>query len=106
MTILLSIFTEIRTILRGIRQISRRFDTLEALVTDLTGRFDALNTRIDDIKSDVAALREQLDNANFELPAEAEAALARLEANVGALDEAAGDADGSDETPTEETARQ
>ena len=86
------------------REVLRTLTRLEIRMSDLSGRFDALDSRITDIKSDVAALREQLDNASFTLPAEAEAALSRLEANVGALDETAGDADGSD-TPTDPTAR-
>ncbi len=77
----------------------------EATVSDLSREFDSVTALLQDISSDVKALKEGLEPKLNELDADTRAALDRLVASARKLDEEVGDADGSDtpapEEPTE-----
>lgn len=68
-------------------------------VTAANDKLTTLETAIADTASDVLAAIEQLRAQLGELPADAAETLGRIETAVQALDDAVGDADGSDGEP-------
>lgn len=59
--------------------------TLMAKLTELAGRLTGIETVLNKVKTEVEALRAALENVD--LPADAEAALGRLEAIAKTIDE-------------------
>lgn len=74
----------------------------ETIMTTQAEAFAALSAQISDISADFAALLAQLAVERENLSEAGQAALAELEAKVTALDDAVGDADGSDNPPPAE----
>lgn len=73
-----------------------RFDQLEALVATAAEQITALSARVDDIHADFTALVAALAAERENLTEAGQAALDAAVAKLAALDEAVGDADGSD----------
>jgi uncharacterized membrane protein YccC len=93
----------------GIRARLRAYlgtDTLprmETLMATATEQLNQLNDKVSDIRSDFDAFKTAVETGNSTLDAEAQEAYDRLAANLGGLDTAVGDADGSDTPPVEPT---
>lgn len=88
-----------------------RFDALEALMATANEQLVELKAQVADVAADVLAKLEQLEQQAGNLTPEAQATLDEIKGAVTALDEAVGDADGSDTpvppvdpTPAEPTA--
>jgi predicted nucleic acid-binding Zn-ribbon protein len=67
------------------RVVNRKLDTIMAKLSDLATRVTAIETTLNKVKTEVEALRDSL--GDVELPAEAEAALVRLEAISKTIDD-------------------
>lgn len=67
------------------RGINRKLETIMAKLTELAGRLTAIETVLNKVKTEVEALRAAL--GDVELPAEAEAALGRLETIAKTIDD-------------------
>lgn len=77
-----------------------RFDHLEALMATAAEQITTLSAKVDDIHADFTALVTALAAERENLTEAGQAALDAATAKLTALDEAVGDADGSD-TPVE-----
>lgn len=89
--------------LAAIGRIETKIDNLGVLMASAKEQLDALKTQFDDTRSDVTARLgelngkvDQLTQQLGELPADAQQTLDSIKADIQALDEAVGDADGSD----------
>ncbi len=89
--------------LAALGRIESKIDALGVLMASAKDQLDALKTQFDDTRADVTAKLgeltakvDQLTQQLGELPADAQQTLDAIKADIQALDEAVGDADGSD----------
>lgn len=81
--------------------IHTRLDRLETLMETAAAQIEAMSARVDDIHADFTALVAALNAERENLTEAGQAALDAATAKLTALDEAVGDADGSDTPPVE-----
>jgi conjugal transfer/entry exclusion protein len=85
--------------LAAIGRIESQINTLGVIVANAAQELTALKAQLADTSADVLAKLDQLTNQLGELPADAQATLDEIKAGVQTLDNAVGDADGSDTPP-------
>jgi division protein CdvB (Snf7/Vps24/ESCRT-III family) len=89
--------------LAAIERIESKIDTLGVLVATAKQQLDELKAQLADTTADVLAKLDQLTQQLGTLDPDAQATLDEIKAGVQQLDDAVGDADGSDTPPVEPT---
>lgn len=82
--------------LAGIERIESKLDTLGESMASAAQQLTDLKAQLADTTADVLAKLQQLTDQLGQLPADAQATLDEIKAGVQNLDDAVGDADGSD----------
>jgi predicted nucleic acid-binding Zn-ribbon protein len=85
-------------------RVLHRIHHLEELMAKASEQLNLLNDKVSDIRADFDAFKTAVETGNSTLDAEAQEAYDRLAANLGGLDTAVGDADGSDAPVVDEPA--
>jgi hypothetical protein len=83
----------------AIDRIETKIDNLGVIMASAAQQLTDLKAQLSDTTADVLAKIEQLTQQLGELPADAQATLDEIKAGVQQLDDAVGDADGSDVPP-------
>lgn len=95
--------SRLRTYLRHLIAMPLIVKRTETIVATVAEQLTALSTKLDDLIADVRATLNALAQERENLTPTGQAALDELTAKVDAFDAEVGDADGSDNPPTEPT---
>jgi chromosome segregation ATPase len=98
--VFLDLIAGVRQYVGARKRILSALHRLEHQMASAAEQLNLLNDKVSDIRADFDAFKTAVETGNSTLDAAAQEAYDRLAANLGGLDTAVGDADGSD-GPTE-----